>query len=394
FVDGADDKESAAGVQWVNLPRDAKWVDVANNVANIDRLGQKVRYKVAFSKPGSHSFKVNVEPGDDNAVYTDPEKGRNANFKWMDQEKSYTTEADGTKIVTADFFTASAGEDTFKLVAKDTNNSPAVETGLLTTRRLVYAVVIKMKDMTTNADLGSFTSEFAKHGLDVVQLAPAEIDRIQNIGPDQGNDYEQKCKTAFNGSAGKAKMPYAVAIGFTEHLAVKNPNQDLELTDAEVGPGKPVVEIPVMARGLRAGDGLRARSLWKDLVTGEGWFVSATFTPNGGGAARNIAEASCTALPAGSSDCGDVKVDVTGLPAGKGTIKVKVNVVDRMRAGLSFPGGNLICICTKAWWQDLSAAEQNATAIHEMGHKVGMVADGTGKLPDKVQTYYDAKGHM
>jgi hypothetical protein len=89
-----------------------------------------------------------------------------------------------------------------------------------------------------------------------------------------------------------------------------------------------------------------------------------------------------------------VKVDVTGLPAGKGTIKVKVNVVDRMRAGLSFPGGNLICICTKAWWQDLSAPEQNATAIHEMGHKVGMVADGTGKLPDKVATYYDAKGHV
>ena len=395
WLDGAKDKEVASATQWVNLPHEAKWVDEANGVANIDRVGQKIRYKVTFSKPGGHSFKVKAEPGDDNAVYTGPEEGRNAKFKWMKESKTYTTDGDGTKVVEADFFSTCAGLDSFKLVAEDTNNSPPVETGFVKTSRLVYVVVIKMKGMTSNVDLGTLRGEYSKHGIEMVELPAVEIDRMANIGPAEEDAYKRKCKTAFNGSKGKDKMPYAVAVGFTEHLAVKNPSQVIELTGVPVGPGSTPAEIPVMARGLRSGDGLRARKLWKDLVPGESWFVSATFTPDGGGGGpRNIVEAKCTALPDGSSSCGTVKVDVADLPAGSGTLRVTVNVVDRMRGGLSFSDGNLICICTKAWWQDQGAGTQSSTAVHEMGHKVGMVADGTGKLPDKVETQYIAKGHL
>jgi hypothetical protein len=312
----------------------------------------------------------------------------------MKEEKTYTTDGDGTKVVETDFFSTCAGLDSFKLLAEDTNNNPPVETGFVTTKRIVYVVVIKMKDMTTNADLGTLKSEYAKHGIELVELPAVEIDRMANIGPAEEDAYKRKCKTAFTGSKGNDKMPYAVAVGFTEHLAVKNPSQVLELTGVVVGPGAAPAQIPVMARGLRSGDGMDARSLWKDLVPGESWFVSATFTPSAGGPARNIAEAKCTALPDGSSDCGTVKVDVADLPAGTGTLRVTVNVVDRMRGGLSFPDGNLLCICTKAWWQNQGAGVQSSTAVHEMGHKVGMVADGTGKLPDKVETQYTAKGHV
>ena len=394
WLDGAPDKEVASATQWVNLPHDAKWVDDANGVSNIDRLGQKVRYKVTFSKPGSHAFKVKAEPGDDNVDYTGPEEGRNGKFKWMKEEKSYTTDGDGTKVVESDFFTTCAGLDSFKLVAEDKENNPPVETGLLQTKRLVYVVVVKMKDMTTNVDLGTLKSEYATRGIELVELPAVEIDRMANIGPAEEDAYKRKCKTAFNGSKGKDKMPYAVAVGFTEHLAVKNASQVLELTGVQAGAGQAAAQIPVMARGLRDGDGMRTRKLWKDLVPGEGWFVSATFTPDSGGGARNIAEAKCTALPDGSSSCGTVSVDVTDLPTGTGTLRVTVNVVDRMRGGLSFTDGNLICICTKAWWQNQGAGVQSSTAVHEMGHKVGMVADGTGKLPDKVETHYTAKGHV
>ncbi len=395
WLEGAPDQENSGDLtQWVNFPREAKWVDALNGVANLDRLGRKIRYKVTFSKPGAHAFKVKGEPGDANVTYSSAEEGRNANFKWLKEEKSYTTDADGTKVVEADFFATCAGLDAFKLVAHDTQNSPPVETGLATNKRVVYVVVIKMKAMTTNADLSTVKGEYTKHGIELVELPAVEIDRMANIGPSEEDPYKQKCKTAFNGSTGKPKLPYAVAIGFTEHLAVKNPNQVLELTGIEAGPGKEAAVIPVMARGLRSGDGLNARSLWKDLVPGEGWFVSATYTPDGGGAARNIVEAKCTALPEGGASCRRVSVDVTEFPAGTGTLRVKVNVVDRMRGGLSFSGGNLICICTKAWWQNQDAAVQSSTAIHEMGHKVGMVADGTGKLPDKVETHYEGKGHV
>ena len=394
WLDGDKDKEVASATQWVNLPHEAKWVDDANGVLNIDRLGQKPRYKVTFSKPGSHAFKVKAEPGDDNAEYTGPEEGRNAKFKWMKEEKSYTTDGDGTKVVESDFFTTCAGLDGFKLVAEDKENNPPVETGLLQTKRIVYVVVVKMKDMTTNADLGTLKSEYAKQGIEMVELPAVEIDRMANIGPAEEDTYKRKCKTAFDGSKGKDKMPYGVAVGFTEHLAVKNPNQVIELPGVQAGAGQAAVEIPVMARGLRSGDGMKSRKLWKDLVPGEGWFVSATFTPDSGGGAQNIAEAKCSALPGGASSCNKVSVDVTDLPTATGTIKVTVNVVDRMRGGLSFPDGNLICICTKAWWQLQGADVQSSTAVHEMGHKVGMVADATGKLPDKVETHYKDKGHV
>ena len=394
WLDGADDKEVADAIQWVNLPQDAKWVDKDNDVPNKDRLGQKPRFKVAFSKPGRHGFKVKAEAGEDNADYTDPEKGRNAKFKWQDKEKEYTTDGDGTKIVAADFFTTCAGLDQFQLVAEDKNNNPSVATGWLTTKRLAYLVVIKMKGMASAASLDSMEGEFSSHGIEIIDLPAVEIDRMANIGTTEEATFKTKCKTAFDGSDGKKKSPYAVAIAFTEHLAVKNPNQTLELPSVTVGPGEDPVDIPVMARGLRAGDGMGTRHLWKDLVAGESWFVSATYVPDGGGSNANIIEASCTALPLGASACATVRVDVTGLPVGTGTIRLKVNVVDRMRGGLSFPDGNLICICTKAWWEDIDAAEQNTTATHEMGHKVGMVSDGTGKLPDKVTTLYNGKGHV
>jgi hypothetical protein len=52
-------------------------------------------------------------------------------------------------------------------------------------------------------------------------------------------------------------------------------------------------------------------------------------------------------------------------------------------------------VCTKAWWQAISTEEQNQTMIHELGHKVGMVADGTGKLPDAVTSLYNSsQGHV
>jgi len=181
---------------------------------------------------------------------------------------------------------------------------------------------------------------------------------------------------------------------FTDHLAVKNPSQSVIKSGVDVGPGKAAVVVPIAGPGL-TNPAVAARSLWKDLVPGEGWFVSASYTPDGGGDAVTIPEAKCSALPAGSSNCTRVSVDVTALPAGTGTITLVVDWVDRMRGGLSLGSGNAVCICSRAWWQNKNTAAQNQVLVHEVGHQVGMVADGSGSLPDKVATHYDSsKGHV
>ena len=103
---------------------------------------------------------------------------------------------------------------------------------------------------------------------------------------------------------------------------------------------------------------------------------------------------SISSYPHLSDRCNKISIDVSHLPTGRGKIKVLLNVVNRFRGGLALGSGNLVCICTKSYWQKSSSSAQNNITIHEIGHKVGMVSDGTGIKPDKVSSYYWAKGHI
>ncbi len=400
YLDGADDKEIAGGKHYVNFPRDAKWIN-NDEIKNIDRLSHKPRIKVRFNKPGSHSFKVKYIPNAGNAAYSGAEKGRTDHFKYQDQQKSYSTDGDGTKILPIDdFFVTAAGKDKYKLEAEDDKGNK-VHSGELEIHRLIYYVEIKMKTLTSVAgSLGTLTGEFAKHNIKLKALPSVEMDHIPNIGAGDDDTFKTKARTAYDTSQAPGKQPYVAAIAYTDHLAVKNPNQKVIKAGVQVGPGKAAVEIPIAGPGL-TNPAVKDRYLWKNLVPGEGWFVSAKFLKDGGTSGTDdvvIPEAKCTAVAASTAKpdmCKKVSIDVTGLAAGTGTITLEVHWVDRMRGGLSFPDGNLICVCTRSWWSDKSAAGQNQIMIHELGHKVGMVADGTGKLPDAVATLYDSsKGHV
>ena len=393
LLDG--DADAASTTQIVNLPREDKWVDRDLGITAKERLGPKLKFKVTFSNPGAHPFKVRLVPGDDNVIYTDAEKGRNAAFKFQEQTKDYTTGGDGTKIIDGnDFFVTCAGLDTFKLVAEDTTNATEVESAVLTLKRIAYYTLVVMKGETA-PDFSEFRAEFAKRGLELKEVGSSETAAMPNISTDQESTYESRCKTAFEASDAGKKKPYGVAVGVTNHLAVKNPSQQFPDVAAEVGPDKPVVDVPCMCAGLTSGT-IDTHPLWNDIVPGEGWFVSAQFLPDGGGAPISIPEAKCTGVPDAArnpSKCSKVRVDVTGLAAARGKIRVTAHVVDRMRNGLSF-GGVLICVCTRVWWRSRSASEINQTCIHEMGHKIGMVTDGTGKKPDRVPEQYTGKGHV
>jgi len=147
-----------------------------------------------------------------------------------------------------------------------------------------------------------------------------------------------------------------------------------------------------VAAGLRSPFTVKSHHLWHDLVPGEGWFVDAKFIDDGGDQTSIPADRVSHGLV--GSGWKKVVVDVTGLPEARGTVQVTVDVVDRMRGGLALGGANQTCVCTRAWWRDQSEAKQECTIIHEFGHKVYMVTDGTGQLPDKVDTHYENKGHV
>ena len=392
WLDGADDKEVASATQWVNLPRHDKWVN-GDEIKNKDRLGLKPRLKVRFDKPGAHAFKVKLLAPTGTDAYSETEKGRNGDFKYTETEKSYTTDADGTKIIDGQFKLVAGGGYKFIAQAKDSKDK-IVKTGELTTKRLFYYVEAKMTGLTSVLrSTAAIDGEYAKHHMVLKKHAALGIARQHNIGnsSDSGTLSSNVNAAVDAKDDVKATKPYLLTVAYTDHLAVKHADVTVRKDAVQVGPGKPKVVIPIAAAGLLAPHSVKTRYLWHDLVPGESWFIEAKFHKDGGGTMEIAAD------KVGHRGNGDywnkVEVDVTGLAEATGSIEVKVNVVDRMRGGLALGGANQTCVCTRAWWRDQPDAKQECTIIHEIGHKVGMVADGSGKLPDKVATHYSGKGH-
>lgn len=414
ILDGSDTKVLAADRrQFVNLPRDAKWVDTAAGPQNIDRLDIKIRVLITFSMPGAHAFKLRLLPDASNVAYSGAEKGRNAKFKYQDQEKSYTTEANGTKIVPLDdFFVDVAGGHLFTFEAED-DKANKVQSAELEISRLFYLQELKMTGAAAATTLSPLVSEFNGNGIVVSKLTAATMTRVENVSRAAADNAAlmSAARTAYGGSTAPSKQPYVLAVAYTDHLAVMAGNQTITKTNVIVGPGVAINPVPIPIVNAAA----QNKYLWKGIVTGESWFVSAVYqadpvtppapVPAVAGAPPPvpvvaapvpIPEASFTAVPESTAypnRCRAVTVDVTALPAGRGTITLVVNWVDMMRGGVSFGGGNLIAVCTRAWWVTKDDNSQNQVMIHELGHQVGMVSPGTGKLPDKPAKHYTGRGH-
>lgn len=380
----------ASGTQWVNLSRDAKWVD-GTRVTSIDRCGQRPWVKVRFDRPGAHHFKIKLVPDPSSVVYTGAEKGRSANFTYEERELDFNTAGDGTKVIEGDLFLTVASKASYKLKAKD-DYGHEVESGALTAKRLVYYLELPMQGLTSVAtSLGTMTGEFASHDLVMVAAGRQEMAHLPNISRDAADNtaFENNARTAYQAAGVADKEPYLIAVAYTDHLAVKAPNQPGQ-TVATVGPGQSAVDITFYDPHHNE------MPLWNNIVPGEDWFVSAQYTQTGPtpAAPMVIPRARCSLVPATASvpdDARTVRVDVSWLPPGTGDIDLVVHGVALMRAGVALGNGNAVCVCTRAFWRSESNAQQNAVMIHEIGHKVGMVPNGTGV--DRSPTQYDESGH-
>lgn len=400
ILDGDDDTiVTGTADQWVNLPKDNKYID-GKRIKNSDRLSKYVRLKAKFNKAGSFKFKVKAVADAKNIKYSDNEKGKNDNFKYLEEELSFTTGGDGTKIIEKDFYLDVAGGNTYSFEASDDKDNKAKSSGKVKTNRKLYYQEVVMEgnvEKTAAASLATFTGEFSKQKIELDGFDRVAIPTMENIGSkSDSNKFLSAVKKAFNSSEGAKRSPYCVSVAYTDHLAVKNPKKDIVLPNVKADENAKAVSIMIAGEGLMDSQ-IRPRALWKNLVTGEGWFVNATFTDDEG-KSHDISEDKVTPVPLNSSTpdlCMEVKVDVSNFTSEKGTITLTVNWVDRMRAGLSFGGTNVICVCTKAWWRAKGASSQNDTIIHEMGHQVGLTANGEGSGLDKIDSHYDnAKGHV
>jgi hypothetical protein len=246
-----------------------------------------------------------------------------------------------------------------------------------------------MRTVPAAPNLADAEAEFRNHRIELVSLGNQEIDfraviRLASGArtPDE-TAFFNAIRPVVEASPAALMVPKVLIIAFVNYAVGK---KRLTLRrNVTAGPSSAPVTIPV--RETLPGGVTRNHALWRNLVPGEGWLVSARFQP-ASGAAVNIRDR-CSAV--GGDPSLQVRVRTAGLPAGAGTIRLVVDVEDGFRNGRTYSGTNLMIIATRANWQARAAAAQVQTIIHELGHQFGFAPDGTDL--DRGPNQYTGHGH-
>lgn len=388
LLEGDTERTDPEVIQYVNIQQNkAEHVD-GIFVTHADRLGQKLRCRVRFDRVGVFAFRVRLIPEPDNMSYTSTEKNRNANFRYCDEELYFTTEPNGEKIIeTGEFFVSPAGGDVFSILALDSFDNEIWAVSRVRTCRLLYYQEIKMQGLPSIIpNFRAFRNEFKKYGIEFIPLTPVGMEHIRNIDSNDGGLFKNKVMTVYNSSEGQAKDPYCIAMTFIDqsaHMSTQTIRRRI------------TVDSKSDKLTLRLKDG---KFLWDNSIDDTSWLIDCCFDQTHFcgllGRKTDIGESQFRLLDLDSSGWNAaVEIDLKNLPRGRGELVLKVNTIEGMCGGFSFLENNIITVCTKSWGLMTTEDVQLRTMIHETGHQLGMVCDGSGKLPDRVVTFYDEHGH-
>ena len=388
ILDG-DDATVLAGdaIQYVNLPREAKWI--AGPVGNLDRLGAMLRVSIRFTAPGVHRFWARLCAAGGNAVYTGQELDRPA-FTCDLTEHEYQTGADGTLLIDQVFRLPAAGGNRFWIAARDESGTQQ-SSHRVQTRRLLFCQELVMLDATAAPNLTGAIATFAAQHITLLPLARAPLPLMPNVNVEAAAEEAAllgAMNTVFAASAGAQKVPFVFVIAYVNNLAVKK--QLKFARNVQVGPGQPPVQFDVKRGNV-------PRYLW-NAIDETDWRGAVEFEP-ADAAIQNVTDQTIvTGVPNDHhypNQCQRVRLDVSGIGATPATGKLSLvfSIVEKQLGGVSFGIGTpLICLATRAGWINVPPLKQQAIVVHEIGHKIGMVPDGTGMLA-RLDQQYDGNGH-
>lgn len=408
--------------QFVNLGQDAAYAGHSDEQG--ERRGHMVKVRIILDQSieeagqGSFTFQARLVPGDSNARYTNTEKGRgHGHYRARPENQAWsvteTITSGNDTVLDGFFFVTAAGGDAFTIQARCPLGHVVSSRPIRVWRRL-WLQEVKMRNVPAANNLTVFRNKFQNdHYLAMRQQREILMEHMPNIGDGtlEKQEFLRNTRRAYDRvrSGFTARERHVVVIAYTDHLAVKRSNFEIGKGNVLVhGTGghdemEQWVDVPLV-------DGGSPQYLWKGLDAADtdeerfrSWFVSAHLVtpsrrfeiPNPQANCRPVAD------PAGGRPdaCNTVRVNVARIIENDAMSRIElvVHIVDRMRGGISFQGGNLICVCTRAWWRDKSVMGQNAVLIHEMGHKIGMVPDGSNcdleagaaRFPDE----YTNRGH-
>ncbi|MGB3436603.1 hypothetical protein, partial [Achromobacter sp.] len=373
---------SGAKLQYVNLQEaDEVWND-GQALDSLDRQTNKPKIRVRFNKGGQHRFSVKVSPRPGNAVYSAREQSRQPLYREPNQRSySYVTDADGTKVID-DITLPAAGLNTYIFEVVNDKNQ-IISTEQVETAKRLYLQEIMLPGPEALPRRHGFqptATEYARHGVDVVQLPPVSTrgDANSDVFTDDGEDrLLQLARSVYPQSQGPAHEPYTLVVCHLDRLASMLPVQPMYV-QATAGPGAGDKQIQFVSA-----DG-NVSFLWYHIEPNVDWFVECLFEytdPAAGVRRAVIPKDRVTPVPydpASPKACHAVNIRLAGLlpvPA-SGKIILRVRLMESAAGGVAFPGTNVLGVAAMTPWEPVTMDYQQQTLVHEIGHLIGMTPSG------------------
>jgi hypothetical protein len=449
ILDGGDDMLLVGeGTQYVNLPREPKFVDSAR-VKSVDRLSRELRVKVVFRQKRRAVFWIEMLAHQDNAEYTDDEKSARSCYDYerapaTHPRASYrtrhgatfsgTTDDTGSLIFESGFAVTPAVGDRYQFVAWDEHGNKVYSATITTRRLLFYMTMIAYNAanvMPPDVYLPMLEKTYADEHTDLVFLGNEVLGKEQLRGYDPPSPHnagaflkaivnptsekEPSSKTGFRVGRYADLMPYLLRIAFVDQICSASWRVPFtEEVEATIGPGQASVRVPVIfprppdAPPLRPGDDLR-KPLWHGLgpsvdhgsratVPDNHWFVDAYFNYSKDDEIDIPAHACApieTAPGTGRFNEIEVRVDELSGAVKKGKLYFRPIVVGTAISGLArekvAPGAMLLA--ARYMFEPQKHDEQLAATIHEVGHGLYMVADPSDSGIDRHEGFYRSAGN-
>ncbi|GAB4229322.1 MAG: hypothetical protein OHK0028_03360 [Deltaproteobacteria bacterium] len=401
-------------LHWVNLEK--KDVFAKDGIPSKSHMTQWVGVTVRFREIFGEDFKMRLVPwppgsGNKNAVYSENERKRNTNFRFWKIPLQRKEGKDKKVFLQESAHLRPSGGDQYKIEAKY-GEKVVVSPTILETRRRLYYEVISMKGGDCLDSFSDFETTFEgkadKFFIEMKEKGGARNGMVFLKTLRDGNT-ENFLAAARKAYSIKDYEPYAVAVVFANYIAEKKSLLLEDRIDLSA-PSKLVMPITMNPFSFTrdviqwsdfefvvnvknaAGE---AEYLWHGLDDQDDrnreWVKRAYFFPENGDAFK-IDTATITTEGGKKGSLGGYSKVRVRIPKEKvkkmmgvikGTLFLDLNVVDGFSGGLSYTEMNLIVICTKSWWEKERQHDMLQVIVHEMGHKIGMVANGAGTKPDK-----------
>lgn len=380
--------------QWVNLPKLAKYEGPGITKERLGPLTMELEFdKTEPMKP----WKLKITPvGSDNATYSRKEMGRNKHFK-VRNVVSFGV-SDAKKVLLEEtVHLPSAGGNKYKIETKDGDGKTVGTPTELETRRKLYYQVVAMTGVTPPS-MSDLETEFWN---------PSKKYYLKLAAPEaQGTMKYYKNVRSFlpwasTAAAGRRDMFKQAKVGYK--LKKLHPFCFVIVCSNMIGSPKDVkftYPFTLYGKLFRKRDEELEITVPGDKAL---WFGVDDIddAKNGGkGVWLNYevkfdyGQATPILLDKGDVTLGPktgrwyqkIKVNLKKdlrhwVKTRKGTLELRVKIVGGFSGGYSDPMANFITIGSAGWQAAYPESKKVQILIHEVGHKVGMVADGKGRAP-------------